>query len=139
MTLTAEQTAALITMAQSMVESQTTKPTFVDKLKSRKFWMSAAGCIAGILGMLGANDNVIATAIFATLSIASIVVYCVFVEGKIDSSRSAQLVESLTTLLEILGNKRDAQEEADKAMQENQDESTDIGGNPVNDDGTFRI
>lgn len=115
-----EQTAALISMAQDLVTAQTAKPDFKTKLKSRKFWLSAAGCIAGVMGMVGCSDNAIAVAIFAVLEILSIAVYCIS-EGRIDSKRAEQLVDATTTLLEIIGSKRDPKDEADKAIQDNLD------------------
>lgn len=115
-----EHVNALIAMAQDLVTAQTTKPDFKTKLKSRKFWLAAAGCIAGVLGMVGCSDNSIAVAIFAILEILSIAVYCIS-EWTLDSKRAEQLVDATTTLLEIIGNKRNAKEEADKAIQENID------------------
>lgn len=118
--LSDEHTAALISMAQDLVAAQTTKPDFKTKLKSRKFWLSAAGCIAGVMGMIGCSDNAIAVAIFAVLEILSIAVYCIS-EGKIDAKRTEQLIDAATMLMEIIGGKRDPKEEADKVIKDNHD------------------
>ena len=121
--LSDEHTTALINMAQDLVTAQTTKPDFKTKLKSRKFWLSAAGCIAGVMGMVGCSDNAIAVAIFAVLEILSIAVYCIS-EGKIDAKRTEQLIDAATMLMEIIGGKRDPKEEADKAINDNYDHIT---------------
>lgn len=118
--LSDEHTTALINMAQDLVAAQTTKPDFKTKLKSRKFWLSAAGCIAGVMGMIGCSDNAIAVAIFAVLEILSIAVYCIS-EGKIDAKRTEQLIDAATMLMEIIGGKRDPKEEADKVIKDNYD------------------
>ena len=118
--LSDEHTAALISMAQDLVAAQTTKPDFKTKLKSRKFWLSAAGCIAGVMGMIGCSDNAIAVAIFAVLEILSIAVYCIS-EGKIDAKRTEQLIDAATMLMEIIGGKRVPKEEGDKVIQDNYD------------------
>jgi len=113
----AKDTEELISIARDLVTAQTTKPDFKTKLKSRKFWLSAAGCIAGLCGMIGCSDNVIAVAVFCVLEILSIAIYCIS-EGKIDANRAEQLVDATTTLLEIIGNHKDAKTEADKAVQD---------------------
>lgn len=139
------ETEALINMAQDLVAVQTTKPDLKTKLKSRKFWLAAAGCIAGLLGMIGCSDNVIAIAIFAVLEIVSIVVYCCFCEGKVDNEHAQKLIDATMHLLEIIGGRRNAKDEADKAMQDNLDKITEpvelndndenVGGN----DGSFLV
>lgn len=121
--LSDEHTTALINMAQDLVTAQTTKPDFKTKLKSRKFWLSAAGCIAGVMGMVGCSDNAIAVAIFAVLEILSIAVYCIS-EGKIDAKRTEQLIDAATMLMEIIGGETGPKEEADKAIKDNYDHIT---------------
>lgn len=117
-------TDALIAMAQELIAVQTNRPDFKTKLKSRKFWLSAAGCIAGIMGMIGCNDNAVAVAVFVVLEILSIAVYCIS-EGKLDNKRAEQLVDATIKLLEIIGGKRDAEDEADTAVKDNLDHIAD--------------
>ncbi|MCM1294986.1 MAG: hypothetical protein NC311_05545 [Muribaculaceae bacterium] len=92
----------LLALAQTIVESQNTKVSLKDKLKSRKFWMSVAGFVAGLMGMIGCKDNVIALAVFGIVEIVSILVYC-FSEGTVDSARAKNLAEATATFIEMLG------------------------------------
>ena len=106
---------SLVEMAQTLLDTQTNTPTLKSKLKSRKFWLAAAGCIAGICGMIGFNDNLTAIIIFAVLEIVSIVAYCIS-EGMIDASRTKQLLTAAMTLIEIIGGSADAKEAAQSAV-----------------------
>lgn len=89
-------------MAQTLVSTQTTKPTLKDKLKSRKFWISVAGVASGVCGILNADGNTTAMVIFTILQIVSIVVYCL-AEGTIDATRAKQIAEAATILIDMIG------------------------------------
>lgn len=91
----------LIKLANQLVETQTKRPTFKEKIKSRKFWIAAAGSICGICGMIGLNQNTTAMIVFAVLEIVSILAYCIS-EGMIDAKRSRQLAEAASTLFEMI-------------------------------------
>lgn len=91
----------LIALAQTIVDSQTSKPSLKDKLTSRKFWMSVAGFAAGLLGMVGCKENVIALVTFGVINIVSILAYC-FSEGGIDSVRAKNLSDSMATFITML-------------------------------------
>jgi len=105
----ADNTDELIRLASTLVETQTTRPNWKEKIKSRKFWMSAAGCIVGICGMIGCSNNTTAIIVFAILEIASIAIYCIS-EGVIDANRSKQLAEAASKLFEMIGGAIDAED-----------------------------
>ena len=91
----------LIVLAQTIIEAQTAKPTLKDKLTSRKFWMSVAGFVAGLMGMIGCKENVIALVVFGIIEIVSILAYC-FSEGGVDSVRAKNLAEATATFITML-------------------------------------
>lgn len=97
---------------QQILDSFTTTPGIVQKLKSRKFWLAIAGLFIGICGTLGWGDNPYAVAIFTALQIISIVVYCLS-EGKIDAERIQAMgnaIENLSGTLKELLNKENEKE-----------------------------
>lgn len=96
-----ENNEQLIALAQAIIEAQTTKPTLKDKLTSRKFWMSVAGFVAGLMGMIGFKENVIALVVFGIIEIVSILAYC-FSEGGVDSVRAKNLAEATATFINML-------------------------------------
>lgn len=85
----------LLKTASAFMESVTTKNTWKDKLKSRKFWFSVAGVITGVLGMIGFQDNTIGLVSFAVIELGSILGY-VISEGVMDAN-------SMKKILEIVG------------------------------------
>lgn len=97
---------------QQILDSFTTTPGIVQKLKSRKFWLAIAGLFIGICGTLGWGDNPYAVAIFTALQIISIVVYCLS-EGKIDAERIQAMgnaIENLSgTLKELLDKEKETE------------------------------
>lgn len=97
---------------QQILDSFTTTPGIVQKLKSRKFWLAIAGLFIGICGILGWGNNPYAVAIFTALQIISIVVYCLS-EGKIDAERIQAMgnaIENLSGTLKELLDKEDEKE-----------------------------
>jgi len=57
----------------------------IEKLTSRKFWVAIISIIAGVLGVLGANDNIIQLVSSAGLILVPAVIY-IITEGKIDAA-----------------------------------------------------
>lgn len=104
---------------QQILDSFTTTPGIVQKLKSRKFWLAIAGLFIGICGTLGWGDNPYAVAIFTALQIISIVVYCLS-EGKIDAERIQAMgnaIENLSgTLKELLDKENEKETESTAAQ-----------------------
>src|SRR5699024_3185159 len=56
---------------QQILDSFTSTPGLVQKLKSRKFWLAVAGLFIGICGILGWGNNPYAVAIFTALQVIS--------------------------------------------------------------------
>lgn len=106
---------------QQILDSFTTTPGIVQKLKSRKFWLAIAGLFIGICGTLGWGDNPYAVAIFTALQIISIVVYCMS-EGKIDAERIQAMGNAIENLSGTLKELLDKEKET---------ESTTVQTNPV--------
>lgn len=57
------------------------------KLLSRKFWTSLITQLAGVVVLLGANENTVQTVAGAAIALASTVIY-VLTEGRIDAAQS---------------------------------------------------
>lgn len=84
--------------------NQSTGSSIRDVLKkftSRKFIMSLIGVIVGILGIIGANDNVVAIVAFAALEILSIMAY-IIMEGHIDAKAVQSAVDAVNALLDMI-------------------------------------
>ena len=71
------------------------------KFTSRKFIMSLVGVIVGILGIVGANDNVVAIVAFAALEILSILAY-IIMEGHVDAKAVQSAVDAVNALLDMI-------------------------------------
>lgn len=99
----------LLKLANSLVEAHNAKPTIKDKLKSRKFWIAAAGCITGICGMIGFNQNTTAVVVFIVLEIVSVLAYS-FSESSVDTARAKQFLGSIATLIEMIEGTIDAED-----------------------------
>lgn len=103
-------TQTLVSLTQSLAQQnqnqdqQSTRAALIKKLTSRKFILSLIGVIAGILGMIGCNDNIIAFCVFAAIEVISIVVYMV-IEGKLDAksiSYSTTIIEQIVQMIQQL-------------------------------------
>lgn len=119
--------------SQQILDSFTSTPGLVQKLKSRKFWLAVAGLFIGICGILGWGDNPYAVAIFTTLQVISIVVYCMS-EGKIDAERIQAMgnaIENLSDALKELLHKDDEQEQESVATQPEPPDITDLSSGTV--------
>ena len=119
-TLTKERVDQLVEIGQNLVDAACSKPTLAEKLKSRKFWLSAATAIVGICGLIGFSDNTTAIIVFAILEIVSVVGYCI-VEGYIDAARAKEMLAAIGTIGSMIGNKEVAEAEAQKAVDEFKD------------------
>lgn len=105
---------------QQILDSFTSTPGLVQKLKSRKFWLAIAGLFIGICGILGWGNNPYAVVIFTTLQVISIVVYCMS-EGKIDAERIQAMgnaIENLSDALKELLHKDEKEPEPVAAQSE---------------------
>lgn len=92
---------ALMTSAIKVLDNATTKKTIMEKLSSRKFWISFAGCIVGILGMIGMNDNTVAIITFAIIELGSILGYC-WAEGKVDAVHAQELLTVVSKIIDMI-------------------------------------
>lgn len=92
---------ALMTSAVKVLDNATTKKTLMEKLSSRKFWISLAGCIVGILGMIGMNDNTVAIIAFAIIEVGSILGYC-WAEGKVDAVHAQELLTVVSKIIDMI-------------------------------------
>lgn len=92
---------ALIDSAVNFMTSVTTKKSWKDKLSSRKFWLSAAGCIIGLGGMIGFNDNYMAIIAFAIIEVGSIIGYCI-AEGMVDAANFKKLLEVVSQIVDMI-------------------------------------
>ena len=97
----------LLNASVKVMENMTTQKTLKQKLSSRKFWMSLAGLVCGIAGMIGVNDNIIGIISFGIVSVGSIIGYIIS-EGMVDAN-------SVKSLLEVIGQIVDRIDELDGA------------------------
>ena len=91
--------ARLLNSAAALLESKTTKPTWKDKLNSRKFWMCIVGIICGVLGIIGFNDSIIGIVASSIVSLGSIVGYMIS-EGTVDSASIKALLELVSKIID---------------------------------------
>lgn len=92
---------ALVESAVKYMNKATTKSTIKDKLSSRKFWISAAGMIVGIVGMIGLNDNIAAIIAFGIIELGSIIAYCVS-EGMVDAASVQSILKVISEILAMV-------------------------------------
>ena len=98
-TVTSDNRQKLMEATLNALTSMTTKKTFLEKLTSRKFWVSFAGFLCGIIGMFGVDDNVISIVSFGVLSLGSIVAYIVS-EGKLDTTSMQNLITLVSQIID---------------------------------------
>lgn len=75
----------------------------IQKLMSRKLWMSVAGISTGICMILGVNASDVSTIAGGIVALVSAVSYIV-TEGKIDAERVKTAVESAQDVAEVIRN-----------------------------------
>ena len=100
-TLNAESISLIAESAQGIADVVGNKPGIKEKLQSRKLWISVAGLLTGIFGMIGFSDNTVAIISFVILDVVSVIIYCV-AEGMIDAARAKQLSEAVNKLGELI-------------------------------------
>lgn len=67
----------------------------MNKLLSRKFWMAIAGVATGIAMILGVDATEISSIAGGVVSLISVVSY-IYTEGRIDSDRIKNSVDTIT-------------------------------------------
>ena len=70
------------------------KQSIKAKLTSRKFWVAVVTLFAGILGMLGADDNLVQIITGGVLALVPTIVY-IIAEGKIDAESVGAAVSTV--------------------------------------------
>ena len=90
-------------------QAASSKDALVKKFTSRKFILSAVGCIAGIVGMITCNDNVIAVTAFIALEALCIISYLI-TEGKIDAAGVQMMTNLLGQISEMISQLKDGKE-----------------------------
>ena len=70
----------------------------IEKLTSRKFWLTVFAAVAGIAQLFGADDTV-TTLIGAILTLVPSVIY-VITEGKLDAKKLTDVITSVTDTLD---------------------------------------
>ncbi len=83
------------------VSSTKEKIDWARKFSSRKFIMSLAGVISGIIGLFNFNDNITATIAFIALEVLSIVGY-IIAEGKVDHAAAKSSVDLIKQVIDIM-------------------------------------
>lgn len=91
----------VIDLAGELIKASVSKPGLKEKLHSRKFWISLAGVVAGICGIVGCSDNTTAIIVFAILEIISVAGYCI-TEGSIDKARASHLLDSALDMIDMI-------------------------------------
>lgn len=95
--------------------------TTVDRVKSkftsRKFILSVVGCLTGILGIIGCNDNVIAVCAFVVLEILCILGF-VITEGKIDAASVNMAANLATQVADIINQLQSGKDKVDLPTEE---------------------
>lgn len=64
------------------------------KLTSRKFWMALITLVSGILGMIGADDNVVQIIASGALTLVPTIIY-IITEGRIDAASVGNAVTTI--------------------------------------------
>jgi len=70
--------------------------------------MSLAGAVAGIMGMIGCNDDVTKIVAFAIVTAASILGY-IIAEGKVDAAAVNSAADGITKILDMIADLKASQ------------------------------
>lgn len=89
------------------------------KLTSRKFWVALITILTGILGIVGAEDNVVQIITSALLTLVPTIIY-IITEGKIDAASVSTIV---TTVGETIGTVIDVTDKSNNEEPEVNDEN----------------
>lgn len=92
-----------------------------DKLTSRKFWLALISIIVGILGIFGADDNLIQSISSILLILVPAVIY-IITEGRIDAAALQHidlddLLDSCKKLLGFFDEDEDEETEAETDLE----------------------
>ena len=91
----------LLDTAVNMMDSMTQKKSIKDKLTSRKFWVSLAGLVVGIIGIIGFNisDNMVGLISSSIVSLGSVVGYLLS-EGTVDASSIREIMNIINKIID---------------------------------------
>lgn len=113
----------LVGIANNIIDAATVKPTFKEKLKSRKFWIAIAGIVVGIMALFGTGGSSVGLITFGIVEVGSILGYCIS-EGKIDAERTKQLLEAAAVIAGVAANPGGGLPEAADIVSESDDTQT---------------
>lgn len=89
-------------------EPVSTRQALIKKLTSRKFLVSLAGTITGVMGMIGCSDDATKVVAFGVVSAVSILGY-VIMEGKVDAAAVGNATATLNTLMKMISEMQNSQ------------------------------
>lgn len=91
----------LLDTAVNMMDSMTQKKSIKDKLTSRKFWVSLAGLVVGIIGIIGFNisDNMVGLISSSIVSLGSVVGYLLS-EGTVDANSIREIMNIINKIID---------------------------------------
>ena len=91
----------LLDTAVNMMDSMTQKKPIKDKLTSRKFWVSLAGLIVGIIGIIGFNisENMVGLISSSIVSLGSVVGYLLS-EGTVDANSIREIMNIINKIID---------------------------------------
>ena len=91
----------LLDTAVNMMDSMTQKKSIKDKLTSRKFWVSLACLVVGIIGIIGFNisDNMVGLISSSIVSLGSVVGYLLS-EGTVDASSIREIMNIINKIID---------------------------------------
>lgn len=91
----------LLDTAVNMMDSMTQKKSIKDKLTSRKFWVSLAGLVVGIIGIIGFNisENMVGLISSSIVSLGSVVGYLLS-EGTVDANSIREIMNIINKIID---------------------------------------
>lgn len=91
----------LLDTAVNMMDSMTQKKPIKDKLTSRKFWVSLAGLVVGIIGIIGFNisENMVGLISSSIVSLGSVVGYLLS-EGTVDANSIREIMSIINKIID---------------------------------------
>lgn len=91
----------LLDTAVNMMDSMTKKKSIKDKLTSRKFWVSLAGLVVGIIGIIGFNisENMVGLISSSIVSLGSVVGYLLS-EGTVDANSIREIMNIINKIID---------------------------------------
>ena len=91
----------LLDTAVNMMDSMTQKKSIKDKLSSRKFWVSLAGLVVGIIGIIGFNisENMVGLISSSIVSLGSVVGYLLS-EGTVDANSIREIMNIINKIID---------------------------------------